>query len=196
MEGFQCIQNQRDSLHNDPAWTHHLGGFIVVGQLPHCSPLLLSDFCCSFLLSCCLLLGGSYQPLTAVAPSPPFTGDRSWLRLFPFISLSPSSQLASVAMKQCLQHHCFLISWPCWPQWPSRLLHPNPIIILHLMLAPKGSSSETFAVSLPSSDSGFQMSSPFQISPPFSSWSGSGSHLDCLPTQPGPLGWLSEGFSA
>ena len=174
------------------------GGGVVHsgGPAPSLLPIVTFRLLLLLPLSCCFLLGGSHQPLTAVAPSPPFTGDWSWLRVFPFISLFPSSQLTSAAMKQCLQHHCFLIPWPCWPQWPSHLLHPDPIVIPHLTLAPKGSSSETFTISLSSSDSGFQMSGPFRVSPPFSSRSVSGSHLGCLPTQPGPLGWLSEGFSA
>ena len=124
------------------------GGVHSCGPAPSLFPIVAFRLLLLLPLSCCLLLGGSHQPLAAVSPSPPFTGDWSWLRVFPFISLFPSSQLTSAAMKQCLQHHCFLIPWPCWPQWPSHLLHLNPIVVPHLMLVPKGSSSETFTISL------------------------------------------------
>ena len=69
------------------------------GSAPSYFPLVLSDICCAFLLSCCLLLGGSHHPLTAVLPSPPSTGDWSWLGVFPFTSLFPSSWLNSVSMR-------------------------------------------------------------------------------------------------
>ena len=55
------------------------------------------------------------------------------------------------------------------------------------MSTPNTSTSETFTFSLSSSDSGFQMSGPFMFPHLFSSWSVSGSHLDCVPTQPGLL---------
>lgn len=55
------------------------------------------------------------------------------------------------------------------------------------MSTPNTSTSETFTFSLSSSDSGFQMSGPFMFSHLSSSWSVSGSHLDCVPTQPGLL---------
>lgn len=191
MEGFQCVQNQRDSLHNDPAWTHHLGGFMVVGQLlivPHCyfqtsvvPPILLPspwrlipafNFAVA-LPRHSLVIGPVAQTL-------------SFHLTFPIITTGLSGN-------ETVQQHHWLPSFLDLvdPSGLHACFIPTPSSYFISCVLLKGSSSPNLCrhTYLPLTLAS-KCLAPFN-SPPFSSWSGSGSHLDLL-YQPGPLGWLSE----